>query len=490
MWKGNHEVINFLKLLDSFGKCPFLLKEEVTFSYEELRKAVENAGIRLKEVGVLKGQYVPILIEASSEYLTALLAIFTLGACAVPLDIGMTEDEIHDVMISLDTHLVVTAPDYSAKAGRVAEVIVELDWRTLLSKVENPLKTKIKSADVINPDSKALVLFSSGSNGKPKGVVRSYRAVWNQMEALSQAFLLKPGDLILCTARPQHSYGLENVLAALYGGAAICFRDVVEYNMIKESLADSRFTVFAGVPIIYEILAKIRKSSVDNSRLRLALSAGAPLSEEVNREFEKTYRIPVTQVYGSSEAPSSTANLEVASNKEYLSVGKPIQGVEIRIMNEAGESLPVDTIGELWVKSPFASDYYLDQPELTKKHFVGGWFRTGDLGYLSEDGMLFLRGKMKSMINVAGNKVNPEEIEALLCTYPGVEEVMVSGIPDKVYGEMVRAVIVPEKGRTIDEAELLKFCQGKIADFKIPRIIDYSSSLQRTATGKLKREKI
>ncbi|HEX2925159.1 MAG TPA: class I adenylate-forming enzyme family protein [Ruminiclostridium sp.] len=483
-------MINFLKQLEGFGQNPFFLKGEDIFSYEELRKAVENASIRLKKAGVLRGQYVPILMEASLEYLTALLAVFTVGACAVPLDIvSMTENEICDVVKSLEAHLVITAPDYSMKAGRAAEDIVKLDWRSL-SEEASQNKINIQSMDDLPPDSEALILFSSGSNGRPKGVVRSYRAVSAQIKALSKAYSIGTEDLMLCTARPQHSYGLENVLAALYGGAAICFQNASEYNLIREKLADSGVTVFAGVPIIYEILAKIRKRPVENSRLRLALSAGAPLSEEINRDFEKTYKIPVTQVYGSSEAPSCTANLKVASNREYLSVGQPIPGVEIKILNEGGEELPADTVGELWVKSPFASHCYLNQPELTKTHFAGKWYRTGDLGYRSEDGLLFLCGKIKSMINVAGNKVNPEEVEALLSTYPGVKDVLVSGIPDKVYGEMVKAVVVAEEGVVITEVELLKFCQGKVADFKVPRVIEYSTCLERTATGKLKREKM
>lgn len=473
----------FDKLGENSNK-EFLLKEENTYTYGHLLEAVEDVRCYLKKVGVVPGDYIPILIENFPEYLVALLAVFAVGACAAPIAIDMTDSEIKEVIRNVKPRTILTTVDYAHRVKDFLVKIIEFNWKKKLVNAEHQVTTD--SMD-ISGNGRALLLFSSGTNSKPKGVIRSYKAVLTQMLVLSRTFSFKANDVVLCTARPQHSYGLENVLAALYGGATICFLNAFDYNKIKERLKDEGCTVFVGVPFIYDILTKASKTQKFNTRLRLALSAGAPLSEETNIYFEKIFGIPVTQIYGSSEAPSSTANLAVGSNKKYVSVGKPFPGVEIKILDEAQQVLPPNSIGELWVKSPFTSECYYHQPNLTKRHFVNGWVRTGDLGYLTEEGLLYLQGKIKNMINVAGNKVNPVEVEMIVSRFQGVKEVIVSGVPDAVYGEKVKATVVCAEGTSPKDVELLKFCQGKLADYKVPRIIEYVSSLNRTATGKLKR---
>lgn len=487
MQKGGHELKQLFLRLEKFQYHEFLFGEGESFLYFDLLKAVIKTANILKKLGVTQGEHITIFVEASANYLVALLSVFAVGACAVPLDTNMTNDEVREIIDNVKSRVLLTNKKSKADFENCVNNIIGLDWNILFKTDFDPIKINNEFFTKVEPHREALVIFSSGSSGKPKGVVRSYKSVITQMEILSKSFSLQAGERMLCTARPQHSYGLENVMAALYSGVSICFNDAINYNNIRKLLEDTHCTILVGVPFMYDLLVKMRGNQNINHKLRLALSAGAPLLKETNQAFEKLFHIPVTQIYGSSETPSSTANLNIGEHKKYTSVGQPFAGVKIKVVDETGDMVPHNTVGEILIKSDFASDYYFNEPELTKKHYIDGWFCTGDLGYWSEDNLLYLQGKIKCMINVAGNKVNPEDVEKVLMAFPGVKEVMVTGIPNHVYGEIVKAVIVTEGDVSIDETALLKHCQGKIADFKIPRIIEYSSALLRTTTGKIKR---
>lgn len=480
----------FFTRIEEFQNNAFLIKGEESFSYGALWRAVVNASVLIKKVGVGPGERILLFFEASKEYMIALLAVFAVGACAIPLDIKMTRDEIQSIIESIGGRVLLTTSTHREGVEAFGKELLELDWEKLSLENEGEISSCVRPfiPEILGLDREALILFSSGSSGKPKGVVRSRRAVLMQMETLSRLFSCKVGDLMVCAARPQYSYGLENVLAALYGGVTICFLEVFDYNRAREMLEDPRCTIFVGVPFMYEVLVKVKRQRKNEHRLRLVLSAGSPLGEETSRAFSELFHIPITQVYGSSETPSSAINLQIRVNRQYTSVGQSLPGVKIQIVDETGEASLPGHVGEIWIKSLFAAEYYLDQPELTKEHFENGWFRTGDFGYWSVEGLLFIQGRRKSMINVAGNKVNPEEVETVLRQFPGVKEVMVAGIPDLVYGEMIKAILVTEGGMLVDEVALLQYCRRKLTHYKIPRIIEYALSLPRTAMGKLRRE--
>jgi long-chain acyl-CoA synthetase len=461
-------------------------------TYLELQNKVNNFASNLGTLNVNHGDKIGLLFNNSLEFIISLFAIAKIGAISVPLDIRYKPEELRIIFNDCNIRTLIIANAFIDKidvSNDFENLIVNglkskekiLSFEKLLAeKVNHDIKRNVNSED------EALYLYTSGSTGKPKGIIRTHKNLVSEAENVTSTERITDKDNILGVIPLFHSYGLGHcVLAAIKAGATLVLLDRFVPHEIIRVIKTNSITIFPAIPYMYELLVESSiKETLDLSSLRLCISAGAPLSPDTNKKFKDKFGIVINQHYGSSEAGAISINLSKDLENNIDSVGLSMNNVNIKIINDQEEET---SEGEIIVKSDAVSKGYLHLPELNKKVFKNGWCYTGDLGR-KENEYLYITGRKKNIINVAGLKVDPLEIERLLLNFPKVKEVAVIGIKNRSFGEIVKAIVVLKEKST--EEEILKFCYGKLADYKIPRQIEFRDILPKSSTGKILREKL
>ncbi|MGH7889602.1 MAG: class I adenylate-forming enzyme family protein, partial [Thermodesulfobacteriota bacterium] len=348
------------------------------------------------------------------------------------------------------------------------------------------VKDQIIRANIERED-EAIYLYSTGSTGKPKRVTRTHFNLIALAHNHTQTVDWTKEDRILFTVPISHTYGLGNFIGAIKVGASIYTLSEFNRNRVLDSIERERITVFPAVPFMLSVLAEtFLQKHRDLSSLKLVISAGAPLSEETSHKFHNKFGIYPRQLYGSTETGVISINLSDDIEGKLDSVGRAVKNVEVIILRENGSRCETNEIGEIAVKSPSMTTGYYGLPDETEKAFRDGYYFTGDLGRIDDEGYLYIVGRKKLFINISGNKVDPAELEALLSQHPKVREAAIIGVNDNFGNEVVKAVIVSKSN--METKEVYEFLKGKISDFKIPRIIEFREEIPKSPTGKVLRE--
>jgi acyl-CoA synthetase (AMP-forming)/AMP-acid ligase II len=325
----------------------------------------------------------------------------------------------------------------------------------------------------------ALIHLTSGSSGTPKGVLRTEPDLAEEASNVASALGLTPDDAVLCATPVYHSFASGLLTACLAAGTPCLLMDRLAPAALLDLARREGATLIAGVPYVYQTLAAL-STGASLPALRLAISGGAHLHDETASRFRKRFGAPLVQEYGLSEAGIVTLNLDGPA----ASVGAPIPNVALRIADpeDASRDLPLGVTGEVVALREAPPAGYLDHPGETAATFTPYGIRTGDLGQLDAEGRLVLTGRIKSMINVAGAKVAPREVEEALLAHPAVSEAVACGIPDDALGEAVAAAVVAHDA--IDEPSLRAHCRALLSAYKVPACICVEPDLPRTASGK------
>ncbi len=328
--------------------------------------------------------------------------------------------------------------------------------------------------------------LTSGTNGIPKAAVRTEEAVLSEVVDTVGAIRLTREDVVLTIPPIHHSYGLiGGTLAPLYTGSRLVLLDGFIPAEVVNVIEAERVTILFAVPFMYHLLNRtVLQHSVDFSSLRLCLSAGAPMSLDIARAFYDRFNKVICQDYGSTETGVICLNLDPEGHSR--SVGVPVGNKLVRVFDEDERPLPTGSPGGIKVKSNATARAYLYPRQLNEIAFHDGWYDTGDLGYVDLDGYVYVSGRKSSLINVAGLKVDPVEVENVIAEIPGVKEVAVVGVNSHSTGQVVKAVVVTS--RPLDEFTIVQFCKQRLAHFKVPRIIEFMKELPRSATGKVLRK--
>ena len=346
-------------------------------------------------------------------------------------------------------------------------------------------------------DDTAVILYTSGTTGTPKGAELTHSNMRSNALAgdkLFEANAERP-DTYMCVLPLFHSFGqtvIQNGGFA-YGGTVVMLPRF-EAQTALQLMAAEKVTFFAGVPTMYwGLLAVLDDAGVDvnevTAHLRVAVSGGAALPVEVHKEFERRFGVTIMEGYGLSETSPVASFSTYGEPVRPGSIGVPIPGVQMRLITPDWEDSAPGEIGEIAIKGPNVMKGYYQRPEATAEAIHDGWFRTGDLARVDEDGWYYIVDRSKDMIIRGGYNVYPREIEEVLLTHPEVSLVAVIGVPDEVHGEEVKAVVIRNPGSTLTVEELGAWCKQEMAGYKYPRIIEFVDSLPMTATGKiLKRE--
>jgi long-chain acyl-CoA synthetase len=294
-------------------------------------------------------------------------------------------------------------------------------------------------------------------------------------------------DVFLCVVPLSHAHGLGNgLVAATLVGATLVVHERFDRRRFLTSAEQDGVTIVPGSPFMFKILAETKTpQEPDLSRIRLCFTAGAPLTHEVFEACRERFGLDIRQLYGTTETGAASINLADDLDESWSSVGAPLAGVEIGVFGPDGEPLPPEVEGAIGIRSPAMFDGY-ENEELNTNALRDGRFFAGDRGKLDAEGRLYITGRDTLFINLAGNKVDPAEVESALCEHPKVSECVVLGVTQAGGDEFVKAVVVATE--PCEASELLTFCRGRIADFKLPRIIEFRDEIPRNPLGKVLRK--
>lgn len=463
----------------------------------DLLERIERLANGLAQRGIAPGDAVALVLRDDPWFVVCFHAITALGAVVVPVNPAFKRDELEFCFRSggvaavlSDERAVGVCEQVAARLGGV-DVIGTSTAHGQADTLEALLEEG--TAERLPPRSAAetfLFQFSSGSTGRPKRVPRTHGQCVAEAR-LYRSLGLTAEDRIFTTAPMFHTYGMgATLLAAAASGATIVILEDPQPFLLRrhralELIERERATIFPGVPLNFRLMAEA-PADADLSSVRLCFSAGTALPRASFEAFGERFGVLVRQLYGSTETGMISANLEdpVAT---FESVGRPLRGVRVEIFDEDGAVLPIGETGEVAVASPAATFGYAHADEANRLAFRYGRFFTGDLGCLDENGLLYLRGRKKLLIEVGGNKVDPVEVQDVILTHPYVSDTIVVGVPGAIEGEeTVKAVVVPSGD--FAEKELISFCHEHLANFKVPRTVEFREEIPKSALGKVLRK--
>ena len=462
------------------------------------------AGVLAERFDVKPGQHVAILMPNCLEILPAYFGILRAGCVAVPINARLKSDELHFILGDCEARAVFVHP---ATWKPAQEALRILNWQApvIAACFDQPPPGTIPFSELVapgpalstrhaaTPHDVAVIIYTSGTTGRPKGAMLTHGNILFNIEATKAGHGLRGADVHLLVVPLFHVTGLNTIMpTALEQGASMVVSSAIDPEEIAETVHQFCCTTFFGVPTTFYLLANVKDLPFEKLvSLRLICYSGAPMSPLTIKRLRELFpRVELHNFYGLTETTSCTTVLpDSQALARAESVGLPPPGLELCILDDAGRQLKPGEPGELCIRGPSVFKGYFRRPEATAEALAGGWFHTGDTACIDAEGYVFLRGRKKEMIIVAGENVYPIEVENTLCAHPAVQEAAVFGRPDAALGEVVHAAVVLRPGEKLTERELKAFAHERLAAFKMPRSIRFLDSLPRNPSGKvLKRE--
>ncbi|MEX2206860.1 MAG: AMP-binding protein [Myxococcota bacterium] len=449
-------------------------------SYRELDARVDRAAAALAGLGVVAGDRVALALASEPLYLELYFAAAQLGAILIPLNTRLRPTELGFQIEDSEPRVVVRVPgvEIPACAGTRMLSPEELRART-------PAQAE-RRAPAPGAESPQVILYTSGTTGRPKGAVLPHRKTyWNSRNA-ELYFELVPEDVVVVPIPLFHSFGLKILsVPTLFVGATALLVDRFDPIGLQDSVERERATLLGAVPVMYQRMLEAGLEPKKLARLRFAFSAGSALGVDTIERYARA-GLRIQQGYGQTETSILCCLDARDALRKAGSVGKPVRFGEVRIADERGRDVSRGARGEVVVRGPIVMSGYWRRPEETAQSRIGGWHRTGDLGVMDEDGDVSLVGRLKELYISGGENVYPAEVERVLGQHPDVSEVAVVGVPDEKWGEAGRAYVVSASA-TFDAAGLLAWASERLARYKLPREVVVVAELPRTASGKVQK---
>ncbi|BCZ21513.1 FadD7 family fatty acid--CoA ligase [Mycobacterium senriense] len=482
--------------------------ERIPVNYREVIRLVDDLAAQLKAGGLLTGDRVALRAGSNAEFVIGLLAGSRADLVVVPLDPALpaAEQRARSAAVGARAVLVdqVADADMAAPEG--------LPWWPIAVTVGSDGAAAVSldvtgapAGDALTPeglrDDDAMIMFTGGTTGVPKMVPWTRDNVARSVAAIIAGYGLGPRDATVAVMPLYHGHGLlAALLGTLVSGGAVLLpaRGKFSAHTFWDDIEAVGATWYTAVPTIHQILLERARTEQQGAThaLRFIRSCSAPLTAETAQALHDTFSAPVVCAFGMTESTHQVATTAIGGADSGENPGATpglvgrSTGPEIRIVGPDGQTLPAETVGEVWLHGPTVVRGYLGDPSITAANFTQGWLHTGDLGTLSPAGDLVIRGRIKELINRGGEKISPERVEGVLATHPDVLEVGVFGMPDKLYGETVAAVIVARGSAAPTADELTAFCRERLAPFEVPAEFQQAGELPHTAKGSLDRRAV
>ncbi len=470
----------------------------VRYTYAQAAAVVNRtARILGDELGVRPGDRFAVLSTNELEYVLLLFAAQKLGAILVPLNFRLAPRELEWILTDSDPSLLVVQRQFDDVVGRIAADAlprkrIAFDGPGgLIERMRDPARSCEHVPQVAGLETPCLILYTAGTTGRPKGAVLTPGVIcWNSINTMLRLDLL-PTDVAL-TFMPLFHTGGWNVLTTplLHRGARVVFLKKFDADRVLEVSDAEGVTILFGLPTIMDMLYRSpRFATAQLAKVRYAIVGGEPMPLPLIQAWHAR-GIPIRQGYGLTEfGPNDFSLQEEHAARKIGSIGYPNFYVDARVVDDDDRDVPDDTVGELVLRGPSCMQGYWRNPQATAEAIRDGWFHTGDLVRRDAEGFYFVVGRKKDMYKSGGENVYPVEVETFLRTHPRIQAVAVIGVPDEKWGEVGLACVVPKEGETLSADDVVAFCQGNLARFKIPKHVRFLPALPLGDSGKvLKRE--
>ena len=470
-------------------------------SYSELDDESGRIAEGLRTAGLAPGEVVAVQLPNIPQFVSLYFGILKAGLVLLPLNPLLKAREIAYHLRDSRARILVTHETFLADAGpgaQTADVAVYVvpaghaapDGTQPVTHLVSGIPLAEPGGEIhpTDADDTAVLIYTSGTTGKPKGAELTHFQLYMNCTVSGGLLGARSDDVSLAVLPFFHIFGLSSVInVAVRFGGSLAIVPRFQPKAVLDAIETDGCTVLAGVPTMLHALAEQDVSRRDLSRLRVAISGGASLPAEIMHAFEEKFGIVVLEGYGLSETASTTSFNASAADRKVLSIGKPIWGVQMRIAGPDDAPLPAgrDYVGEILVRGHNVMKGYLGRPEQTAEAFRNGWFHTGDLGYVDEDGFYFVVDRSKDLVIRGGYNVYPREVEEVLYQHPSILEAAVIGKPDERLGEEVVAVVAVRPGESLTADEVVAFCRERLSAYKYPREIRFVDELPKGATGKV-----
>ena len=470
----------FERVAASKASSVAVIEEASRWTFAELSDESSRIAALIK--AKVKGDTVGVLLLNSQKYLATMLGIWKAGKTAVPLNYLLPPSDLAFIIKDSGMSGLVSSQSFSQALAAIKPLFGD---RGVVLMADDPafLSTSAESvgSDYRDP---ALNLYTSGTTGRPKGVILTHDNLIANVESCQLAGLFDFRDGFLCLLPFFHTYAITGTfLLPLLSGSRMVLVDRFHPIKVLGLIQEHKVSVFLAIPSMYRVLA-ITEGNFDVSSVRFPISGGEPLPTVIAESFEKRFNVPIYEGYGQTEA-SPVVTLNVPGCRKLGTIGRALPGVEVAIWNDQSQPLPVGEVGELMVRGRNVMKGYHHLPEETARTITNGWLHTGDLGKLDDEGFVTITGRKKDLIISAGENIYPREIEELLCQHSKVKEVAVIGVKDEVRGEVPKAFVIARDGTVLEEKELRAFCRENLANYKVPKYFEIVPDLPRTPTGKI-----
>ena len=492
---------------------PALIFQGTKYSFQGLKDKVDRLSAALVEMGVNLGDRVAILLSNCPQYIISYFAITRIGAIIVPINNFLKGVEVQYILKDCDAICLITSSDYLKNLNNLLPELKNLKHIILTDEGEEispisrekgshisfysfpqlmqkePLRKVERS---FAPDDLAVVIYTSGTTGFPKGAMLTHLNLISNAISCLKAIKVVEKDRFILFLPLFHSFTqLVCMILPIYNANTIILLPRIERKELKKSILKYRPTIFIGIPSVYNVMANQKLSWLARwlNPVRVYVSGAAPLSKKTFLKFSGNFRRPLLEGYGLSEASPVVCVNPLDGERKIGSVGLPIPGLEVKVVNQENKELPYDEVGELLVKGPNVMKGYYKRAEETKKTLRQCWLYTGDLARIDEDGYIYIIDRKKDMLLYRGLNIYPREIEDVLYSHPTVDQAAVVGVQHPSRGEVPKAFVVLKEGFEITASELRHHCAEKLAGYKVPKLFQFVEQLPVSSTGKvLKRE--
>jgi long-chain acyl-CoA synthetase len=469
-----------------------LVFEDRIITYQELDCLASRLASGLSKLNVKKGDRVALFLPNIPEFVISYLGILKIGAVAVSVNAMLKSGEVEFILKDCGAKVLVTTEELRNNVPD--QKLPNLNYILIAEGnigQDISLEKLIASdcfeprAVAMNRDEPAAIVYTSGTTGFPKGATLSHGNVISNMYAKNRCCRMTPEDRLLLFLPLFHCFGQNAILnSGLNACATIVLQRRFKPEQVLETIERDRITMFFGVPTVYLKLLALDTSGYDFQSVRYYFTAAAPMPVEVVQRWQQKYNLTIHEGYGLTEtSPFVCYNHDL--KYKLGSIGTPIENVEMKIVDLDGMEVSPGALGEILVRGPNVMLGYWNRPVETSQVLNDGWFHTGDLGCMDEDGYFYLVDRIKDTINVSGFKVYPAEVENILYTHPAVAEAAVYGVADAFKGETVKADILLKEDFAVTEEEILEFCSQKLAVYKIPHTFHFVESIPKNPTGKV-----
>ncbi|MDR7300051.1 long-chain-fatty-acid--CoA ligase [Haloactinomyces albus] len=483
-----------------------VIANEATLSYAQVDEISGRIATSLLGLGLQPGDKVAVQLPNLPQFLFTYFGAMKAGLVMVPLNPLLRAPEIAYHLQDSDARVLITFETFAEEALQGAQqadgmptYVVNLpgsDRRPEGTRHFDELYFADDNRDIAptNADDTAVLLYTSGTTGNPKGAELTHFQLFMNCTTAGELFGFRDDDIGLAVLPFFHVFGLSSVLnTTIRFGGTMVLVPRFEIEPVVDAIEKHRCTIFSGVPTMYLGLLQTDTSDRDLSSLRVGVSGGAAIPGQAIKAFEEKFPgVVVLEGYGLSESASTTTFNVSAEQRKVLSIGKPIWGVEVRIVDDDGKELPAgeEHVGEIVIRGHNMMKGYYKKPEATAEAFRNGWFHTGDLAHADSDGYLFVVDRKKDLVIRGGYNVYPREVEEVLYAHPSISEAAVIGKPDEKLGEEIVAVVALESDATTAPDEIIAYCRERIAAYKYPREVRVLDALPKGPTGKILKKQL